>query len=77
MPEDKNETIKEAFLRILTRETKEMFEKYLTHKLIGLGFLVWAILSLSGSIYRRLDNKCELDIQASKYFMVNLLCPIK
>jgi hypothetical protein len=73
--EDNKETLKESLQRIVRRETVELMEVYLTSKAMGIGILLWLLLSLAGSIYRRADNKCEMDIPLGDYFKINLLCP--
>ena len=72
---EKKETIKEAFFRILSRETVELMEKTLTHKLIGRAFIAWVFISAATSIYRRLDNRCNIEVPLDKYFYARAICP--
>ena len=76
MPEDKNETIKEALFRITRRETIELMEKVITHNLIKWLAIGWLIISVVTSIYRRIDNKCSVVVPLDKYFYAKAICPI-
>ena len=77
MPEDKNETIKEAFLRITKRESIELMEKAITHNLIKWLAIGWLIISAGTSVYRRADNRCDVVVPLDSYFYARAICPIK
>ena len=75
--EDSKEGIKDAFWRIMNRETIELMETFLTSKAIFILGIIWLLVSLSGSIYRRVAGTCPIKMQINSYFMADLLCPIQ
>ena len=76
MPEDKNETIKEALFRITRRETIQLLEKVITHNLIKWLAIGWLFISVATSIYRRIDNKCHIVVPLDSYFYAKAICPV-
>ena len=76
MPEDKNETIKEALFRITRRETIQLMERVITHNLIKWLAIGWLFISVATSIYRRIDNKCSVVVPLDSYFYAKAICPV-
>ena len=76
MSEDKEESIKEAFMRITKREAIELMDKVITHNFIKLVVISWLVISVAASIYRRYDDRCDKKIQLDSYFFGKLLCEV-
>ncbi|MFI5391572.1 MAG: hypothetical protein ACHQYQ_09435 [Bacteriovoracales bacterium] len=71
------ESIKEAFLRILKRESIELMEHVLTSKAIGVALIFWLLISAGVSIFRRSTDRCDKLVPLDTYFYAKALCPIE
>jgi hypothetical protein len=72
-----NESMKDALYRIVRREAIEMMETSITHKLLKWVVVGWIIVSALASVYRRVDNKCDIVVPLDTYFYAKAICPVK
>ena len=69
--------LKNVFWETLNKSGADLIRTTLTPKWLKWALIGWLCLSMSGSVYRRLEGKCETRIQANDYFLIDLLCPVK
>jgi len=75
--DESKEDLKKVFFGQLNKSGSDLIRNVISPKFLGVMIMAYIIISLAASIFRRLDNRCEMEIQLDKVFMGKMLCPVK
>jgi len=75
--EESKSDLKKVFFDQINKSGSDLIKNVISPKFLGGAIIVYLVISLATSIYRRADNKCEIEVQLDKVFMGHMLCPVK
>jgi hypothetical protein len=84
--EQSKTNIKEVFYSQLNKAACDLIKNVVNAKSLGIAIIIWFVISVATSIYRRVDtvimpdgsikSRCEVTVPLDTYFMAKMICPI-
>ena len=85
--EQSKQGIKDVFYSQLNKAACDLIHHVVNAKSLGIAIIIWFVVSVATSIYRRVDtvtmpdgtvkSRCEITVPLDTYFMAKMICPVK